>query len=75
MVAVAIVVTRGPSDNCSVACTISCVSLVAIYSPSDLAICSIGELATGVCSLSLESPVPLELLSPLSRSSSDLGSR
>src|SRR5882672_7993654 len=71
MVAVAIVVTGGPSDNCSVACTISCVSLVAIYSPSDLAICSIGELVTGVCSLPLESSVSLELsvsselLSPL----------
>jgi len=52
---------------------------VAIYSPSDLAIRSIGELATGVCSLLLELPVPLELSlelsSPLSRSSSDFGSR
>ena len=71
----------GPSDNCCVACTICCVSLVAMYSPSDLAIHSMGELTIGVCSLFLELPVSfelsvsLELSSPLSRSSSDFVSQ
>jgi len=75
------VVVGGPRDNCCVASTICCVSLVAIYSPSDLASCLTGELATGVCCLSLELVVSFELSvsselsSPLSRFSSDSVSR
>jgi len=76
-------VTGGASDSCCVACTICCVSLVAIYSPRDSASHSIGELATGVRSLPLplelsvssELPVSLELSSPLPRFSSDFGSQ
>ena len=53
-----------------------------MYSPSDSASHSIGNLVTGVCSLPLplelsvplELPVSLELSSPLSRFSSDFGS-
>jgi len=42
-----------------------------MYSPNDLASCSIGELATGVCSL----PLPLELCVSLELSdSSELSS-